>query len=211
MMVIAMAPAVAHRSDITPIRLTEIGDSWFSGVGATARCYPRLAMDASPCGGRSISDDLARDLGAEAYQNLGLGGAMIVDALTNEAPKVDPSANLIVINIGFNDEKPIGDGHDLWMAWSRCAKNARTYFPATTGTTSCPFREPWTASTYNPEEFAETPDEIATRYRALVNAVLKRAPSARLYVVIPAHIDLIPEFSWNPTQIGTYQWADSII
>jgi lysophospholipase L1-like esterase len=86
------------------------------GVGASNPCtvtqnvfaFAEPAMVA-PCGGTSIADDIATALHATAMQNLALGGAYVYDALTFEAPKIDPSATLVIVLIGLNDEKALAD------------------------------------------------------------------------------------------------------
>lgn len=200
-------PSTAHDA-----RLTFIGDSWFAGTGVATSCYPRPTMDSSPCpSGQSIADDIARALHAAAYQNLALGGSTLYDALKHQALKVDPSAQVVVVMSGYNDEKPMGDDEAQWNTWNACDPATRTYFPDIYGNSSCPVAEPWTASTYSPSGFTETPNDPAVRVSGVLSEVEKAAPGARVVFVVPAHDYQIPETMFTPQQIATYQWSNGII
>jgi lysophospholipase L1-like esterase len=207
------APATAATATPNPsLRIAFLGDSWMAGVGVANRCYPRPTMDATPCnGGQSIADDIAATLGATAYQNVALGGALVIDAVTQEVPLIDPSATLVVAMIGYNDERPIGDGHDLWVYWSDCDPQTRTYFPALSGNASCGFNEPYTVSAYAPGGFSETPPDMFTRMVTLVNGIHRQAPAASVFLVDPAQITLNPINSWSPTQVANFDWSYGLI
>lgn len=193
-------------------RVAFLGDSWMAGVGVATSCYPRASMDSSACAsGQNIADDVARDLHATAYQNLGLGGAYMYDAMQNEAPNIDATAQLVIVMVGFNDQKPLGDSETFWNEWSGCDPSTRTAFPDLSGNASCPYNEPYTMSMYNPQGFSETPPDMAARMAAIVAAIKTRAPLAKIDLVLPAHTYAIPEYSWSPAQDATYAWAMGFI
>lgn len=192
----AQSPSPAPTATPTPTpkvayRIAFLGDSWTWGVGVASVCGTwidwghilRPTMDSTPCpNGASITDDVARMLNAQAYQNLGLGGALTYDVLMNEVPLVDPTANLVIVNIGFNDEVPIA---------------------ATEGATAAT-----TSSFYN-ASFSEVPSDLPGRYAAIVAGIKARAPQAAVYLVLPAHQEKIPGngYALDPN----LPWADQQI
>lgn len=133
------------------------------------------------------------------------------DVITNEVSLIDPSANVVVVNIGYNDERPIGDTHDLWVYWSLCNASARTYFPITTGNSSCGFNEPFNASTYNPAGFRESPPYLYSYMAQIVSIIKQKAPTASIYLVLPGRGYENPMNSFGATQIADYQWSAGLI
>lgn len=188
-----------------------LGDSWTAGVGVTTTCVQPTMTVATCSGGQSIPDVAASTLGVHAYQNLGLGGAMSIDVISNEINAISPTATQVVVNIGANDEQPIGDGHDLWVYWSLCDAVTRSHFPNTTGNAACGFNQPNTASSYNAVGFSETPPDIFDRFSAIVQGIKRVAPSAQIWLIKPQRIDLNPTSSWSATQQMDYEWSDGII
>jgi len=202
-------PANSHASGL---KAAFLGDSWMAGVGVQNRCYPRVDMDSSPCpNGQSVADVLARTLKVTAYQNLALGGAMMIDAITHEIPQIDRSANLVVVDIGYNDERPIADGREMWEGWSSCDAQERTYFPIITRNAACAFSQPYTSSMYNVNGFSETPEDMENRISFIVDGIHARNPSAQIYLVDPARVSESPTATWSLSEMQNLEWAQSII
>lgn len=200
-----------ERADASAYNVAFIGDSWTAGVGVATTCSQPTMTAATCTGGQSIPDIVASTLGVNAYQNLGLGGALMVDALTNEVENIASNSTMVVVNIGFNDEKPIGDGRDLWIQYQLCDPVTRSKFPNISGNSACGYNEPYTASNYNSIGFSETPNDAYERIALIVQRIKQKAPYARIFLVKPARTDLIPTNSWNATQQLYYQWSDGVI
>lgn len=195
----------------TSYRIAFLGDSWTAGVGVVTSCVQPTMASATCSGGQSIADVTALILGASAYQNLALGGSSMYDVITNEVAFIDSSANVVVVNIGINDERPIGDTHDLWVYWSLCNAATRTYFPVTTGNSSCGFNEPYNASTYNANGFRESPPYLFSYMTQIVSMIKQRAPTAAIYLVLPGRGYENPMNSFGATQIADYEWSAGLI
>ena len=177
-------------------RVAFIGDSWMRGVGTSAPCSVTTNSFAfaeptmvAPCGGTSIADDIATALHATAMQNLALGGAYIHDALDFEAPKIDPSATLVIVLIGLNDEKALADSigstTETLIGW------------------------------YGTTPFLETVAVMPTYYTELLAAIQAQAPQARIAFVKPARLSQIAVYNYGPedaaldTQLGVLDAAIS--
>jgi lysophospholipase L1-like esterase len=79
------------RGNVTPLRVTWLGDSTAAGVGASGRdgALPRQVA--------------ALDTGPEQLTALAVSGARVSDVVRDQLPHVPPDAEVVLISVGAND------------------------------------------------------------------------------------------------------------
>ena len=197
-------PAPTPSPSPTPaaIALTTLGDSWMCGVGADP--------------GKDVATDLASLLGAATLTNLCHGGATTDDALRLQVPLVPAASTLVIVQIGFNDERPGADGHDLYIAWQQCILSGYTY-SSYCGSAAAPgYSEPTSASSIDGTAYKTSPSAIYARYGAIVAGIKARAPGAKIVLAVPPDADRIPQdlsatnggpnFPANPSLTANFGW-----
>jgi lysophospholipase L1-like esterase len=144
--------------------------------------------------GKDVCSDIAGIVGAASVANVSHGGATTDDALRLQVPAVPATSTVVVVQIGFNDERPGADGRDLYTAWQQCLLSGYTY-NSYCGSAAAPgYSEPASASSIDGTTFLSSPTAIASRFSAIVTGIKARAPRAKIVLAVPPDTDRIPQY-----------------
>lgn len=188
----------------TPIVLACVGDSWMAGVGADP--------------GKDVCSDIAAAIGAASTANVSHGGATTADALKYQVGAIPLNSTVVVVQIGYNDERSGADAHDAWVAGQQCALSGYTY-STYCGSASAPgYPEPQSASSIDGSPFFSDPPALAARFAAITAAIKARVPNAKIVQAIPPDSDKIPQFlsatnggpnfPANPSLTANFGWIN---